>query len=59
MKDFLIFRVLGGAGAGAEKEKAGRSAVGAKPGAVFVRSGGLGFIIFSKGKIGNMLHILV
>ena len=37
--DFLIFRVLGGAGAGVEKEKAGRSAVGAKPGAVLIRSG--------------------
>ena len=55
--DFLIFRGFGWRWRW-EKE-AGRVAVGAKPGAVFVRSGGLGFIIFSKGKIGNMLHILV
>lgn len=38
--DFLIFRVLGGAGAGTEKEEAGKAVVGAKPGVVLIRSGG-------------------
>ena len=38
-EEFSVFWVLGGAGAGVEKEKAGRSAVGAKPGAVLIRSG--------------------
>lgn len=37
--DFRFFRVFCGAGAGAEKKKVGRAAVGAKPGAVLIRSG--------------------
>ena len=39
-KGFSVFWGSCGAGAGAEKEKVGRAAVGAKPGAVLIRSGG-------------------
>lgn len=53
--DFLIFRVLGGAGAGVVVGWV----VGAKPGAVLIRSGEAWLYNFSKRKIGNMLHILV
>lgn len=41
--DFRFFRVFCGAGAGAEKEEAGRAAVGAKPGVVLIRSGDGGY----------------
>ena len=47
---FSVFRVLGGAGAGAEKEEAGRAVVGAKPGAVLIRSGGAWIYNFFQGE---------